>query len=97
MPGIENRLEDRTTSYLPARISAGGNQYLGILCDISRSGARVQVNRPIEAGSEITIRLSNQVERTGIVRRCKPVPSGNKYDIGLELMMGTYWPAELLD
>jgi hypothetical protein len=96
MPGTEDRLEERKASYLPAHIAANGGRCLGILCDISRSGGRLQVNRPIEVGAEITVRLASEVERTAVVRRCLPAAARNKFDIGFELM-GTYWPEELLE
>lgn len=96
MPGIEDRLEERITSHLPARIATCDGPCLGILCDISRSGGRLQVNRPIAVGDEITVRLSNRVERAAVVRRCAPLPAG-KFDIGLELLMGAHWPSELLE
>ena len=96
MPGTEDRLEERRTVYVPARIATNSGRCLGILCDISKSGGRLQMNRPIEVGSEITVHLANEVVRTAVVRRCMPVTALNKFDIGIELM-GACWPRNLVD
>jgi hypothetical protein len=83
MAGMNDRLEERKSAYMPVKISSQEVRCLGIMSDISRSGGRLQ------------IRLVNRVERVGVVRRCMPAAVSTKYDIGFELM-DSCWPDELL-
>ena len=96
MSGFENRLEERHEVYLPACISThDGRRVVGIMCDISRSGGRMQMNRRLEVGSEVTVRLSNGIERTAIIRRCVQSKNAGKYDAGFELV-ASHWPDDLV-
>jgi hypothetical protein len=96
MGSREGRFEERVEIHKPAYITTSdGKALVALLCDISRSGGRLKTNRSLDIGSEITVRMANKVERVGVVRRCRPIPEENKFDLGLELL-GNSWPDEVL-
>jgi hypothetical protein len=90
------RLEERHDVQMPACVRTdAGRLLIGRVCDVSRSGCRLQMNRQLEIGSEVTVRLANAVERNAVIRRCEQSASGGKFDVGLELL-GVCWPENIL-
>jgi PilZ domain len=89
------RLEERKPVSLPAQVASQGVKCLAQMQDISRSGCRLLVNRRFEVGTDIEVTLTNGIKRSGIVRRCLPIDGSRKFEVGLEVIDGS-WPESLL-
>ena len=68
---------------------------MAVMLDISRSGARLLVNRMFAVGTDIEVTLTNGIQRRGVVRRCLPIDGSRKFEVGFEAIEAT-WPESLL-
>ncbi len=89
------RLEERKRVNLPAQVDSQGFKCLALMQDISRSGCRLLVNRMFAVGADIEVTLANGIKRSGVVRRCLPIDGSRKFEIGFEVIEGS-WPESLL-
>lgn len=89
------RLEERKGVNLPAQVDSQGTRSLALMQDISRSGARLHVNRLFAVGTDIKVTLANGIKRRAVVRRCLPIDGLRKFEVGLELIEAA-WPESLL-
>ena len=89
------RLEERKRVNLPAQVVSQGVKCLALMQDISRSGARLLVNRMFAVGTDIEVTLANGIKRSGVVRRCLPIEGSRKFEIGFEVIDAS-WPESLL-
>src|ERR1043166_2784444 len=92
---LAQRLCTRRPVHLPARIEWEGSKCLGIMRDISKYGGRLFVKRSFPIDGEIRVILGEGIERTCIVRRCVAVPDMGKFDLGFEVIDGS-WPNRVL-
>lgn len=89
------RLEERKQVNLSAQVDSQGVKRLAVMKDISRSGGRLLVNRMFAVGTDIEVTLANGIKQRGVVRRCLPADGSRKFEIGFEVMEGS-WPESLL-
>jgi hypothetical protein len=89
------RLEERKQVNLSAQVDSQGVRCLAVMKDISRSGARLLVNRMFAAGTDIEVTLTNGIKRSGVVRRCLPVDGSRKFEVGFEIIEAS-WPEDLI-
>jgi hypothetical protein len=78
------RVRSHTEVVLRAVGSVSNHWSLGLLVDLSRSGARVRTSSIYSKGSEVAIEFDGTVI-TAEVLRCQPITIGS-YDIGLRII-----------
>jgi PilZ domain len=89
-PGGERRLERRQEHRYPACeiievqiIGASGSRFGGVILDISRSGLKIEIGKPLSAGAHLEIVLPSHGIIIGEARYCR---SKNKlYHVGVKI------------
>lgn len=77
----DRRFEPRYGTNEPVELSWSGDAVGGVLRDFSRSGARIDVDRPIPVGTTAQMTIRGEQLRVE-VRSCEQSPSG--YTAGVE-------------
>jgi hypothetical protein len=88
--GGERRLEKRREQRFPAReiievqvIGASGDRFGGMILDISRSGLKIEIGKPLSQGAYLEIVLPSRAIIIGEARYCR---SKNKlYHVGVRI------------
>lgn len=89
-PGSEPRLERRQEHRYPACeivevqvIGASGGRFGGVVLDISRSGLKIEIGKPLSQGAHLEILLPSRAIIIGEARYCR---SKNKlYQVGVKI------------
>ena len=81
--GLERRQEVRYQTNDPAqvRLSPGTECVAGTILDISRSGLRIEIGRPITRASRVEIILAGSAVIFGTVRYCRRI--ADAYHVGI--------------
>ncbi len=78
----DRRFEIRHPAADPVELSWDGGMATGSLCDFSRSGARLETDRPVKVESKLRIAVRG-LDLSARVVSC--VKKSNRYIIGVEL------------